>query len=153
VDVVWCRDVLVHVADLTGAFREFKRILRQDGRAVTYQMLGTERLEPTETAWLWTVMGVVPASADRQRVEAAVTAAGLRIIESIDLSTEWGEWGQEHNGSVGRKLLHAARLLRDPERYRSQFGAPAYDMMLGDCLWHVYAMIGKLTRRAYVLGP
>jgi len=25
-------------------------------------------------------------------------------------------------------------------------------MMLGDCLWHVYAMIGKLTRRVYLLS-
>jgi hypothetical protein len=28
--------------------------------------------------------------------------------------------------------------------------------MLGDCLWHVYAMIGKLSRRVYLLtsqGP
>jgi hypothetical protein len=23
--------------------------------------------------------------------------------------------------------------------------------MLGDCLWHVYAMIGKLERRIYLL--
>lgn len=25
-------------------------------------------------------------------------------------------------------------------------------MMLGDCLWHVYAMIGKLSRRVYLLA-
>lgn len=25
-------------------------------------------------------------------------------------------------------------------------------MMLGDCLWHVYALIGKLSRRIYVLS-
>jgi hypothetical protein len=25
-------------------------------------------------------------------------------------------------------------------------------MMLGDCLWHVYAMIGKLERRVYLLS-
>jgi hypothetical protein len=24
--------------------------------------------------------------------------------------------------------------------------------MLGDCLWHVYAMIGKLTCRVYLLS-
>jgi hypothetical protein len=58
---------------------------------------------------------------------------------------------EEHSGKVGRKLLHAARLLRDPERYRAQFGEAAYEIMLGDCLWHVYAMLGKLERRVYVL--
>lgn len=68
-----------------------------------------------------------------------------------DLGSEWGESAEERSGSAGRRLLHAARLLRDPERYIAQFGAPAYEIMLGDCLWHVYAMIGKLTRRVYTL--
>jgi hypothetical protein len=58
-------------------------------------------------------------------------------------------------GAIGRrrrKLLHAARLLRDSERYRARFGGAAYEIMLGDCLWHVYAMLGKLKRRVYVLA-
>jgi len=63
-----------------------------------------------------------------------------------------GEWAQERNGWPGTKLLHAARLLRDRPGYVDRFGEAAYDMMLGDCLWHVYAMIGKLTRRVYLLS-
>jgi hypothetical protein len=27
-----------------------------------------------------------------------------------------------------------------------------YDIRLGDCLWHVYRMIGKLSRRIYLLS-
>jgi hypothetical protein len=34
----------------------------------------------------------------------------------------------------------------------AQYGQAAYDMMLGDCLWHIYGMIGKLERRIYVLS-
>ena len=49
-------------------------------------------------------------------------------------------------------MLHSARLLRSPERYVSQFGQAAYDVMLGDCLWHVYGMIGKLKGRVYLLS-
>lgn len=64
--LVWCRDVLVHVAELGRAYAEFRRVLRPGGRALVYQMFGSELLEP--------------------------------------------------------------------------------------CLWHVYAMIGKLTRRVYVLS-
>lgn len=58
---------------------------------------------------------------------------------------------QEDTGEPGRRLLHAARLLRDPERYIAKFGRSAYDIMLGDCLWHVYRMIGKLSARVYLL--
>jgi SAM-dependent methyltransferase len=153
-DLVWCRDVLVHVSDLGGAFAEFRRVLRPGGRVLLYQMFGTSLLEAAEAAWLWDVMGVVPGSADPARTEAAIAAAGLRIDQCIAVSTEWGEWAQEQHGAPGRKLLHAARLLRARDGYVARFGQAAYDLKLGDCLWHVYAMIGKLSRRVYLLsGP
>jgi SAM-dependent methyltransferase len=150
-DLVWCRDVLVHVADLEKAYAEFRRVLREGGRALVYQMFATDRLEPREAEWLWRALALAPGSGDPARTEAGIVAAGLRVDERIDLTTEWGEWSQERSGTVGRRLLHAARLLRDPERYRARFGRAAYEIMLADCLWHVYAMIGKLERRAYVL--
>jgi SAM-dependent methyltransferase len=152
VDLVWCRDVLVHVADLERAYAEFRRVLRQDGRVLAYQMFATDRLEPRETEWLRETMGVIPASADRARTEAAIANAGLRVDERLDLGTEWGEWAEEQSGKPGRRLLYAARLLREPKRYIAEFGQAAYDIMLADCLWHVYAMIGKLERGAYVLS-
>jgi SAM-dependent methyltransferase len=150
-DLVWCRDVLVHGADLERAYAEFRRVLRDGGRALVYQMFGTDRLEPREAEWLWRTLGVVGGSADPARTEAAIAAAGLHVEERLDLGSEWGEWSQERSGAVGRRLLHTARLLRDPERYRSRFSEPAYEIMLGDCLWQVYAMIDKLERRAYLL--
>ena len=152
-DLVWCRDVLVHVASLVDAYREFRRILRPGGRAVIYQMYGTDRLEPREASWLWSTMGVMPQSALPEHTDQAIEASGLRVLNLIDLTTEWGEWSQENTGGVARKLLHAARLIRDPDRYIAQFGSAAYNLMLGDCsrLAHL-RMIGKLTRRVYVLA-
>jgi ubiquinone/menaquinone biosynthesis C-methylase UbiE len=152
VDLAWCRDVLAHSPDLPRAYAEFRRVLRPGGRALIYQMFGTELLEPREAAWLFATMGVVPANADPARTEAAIGAAGLRIDQRLAVGTEWGEWAQEHNGHGGRKLLHAARLRRDPGRYIGRFGHAACDMMLGDCLWHIYALIGKLSRRVYLLS-
>jgi SAM-dependent methyltransferase len=152
VDLIWCRDVLVHVADLDKAYAEFRRVLRPSGRVLVYQMFGTDRLEPREAEWLWRTMGVVPAVADRTRTDAAISAAGLRVDDCIDLGSEWGEWAEEQSGEAGRRLLHASRLLRDPQRYIAQFGQTAYEIMLGDCLWHVYGMIGKLERRVYLLS-
>jgi SAM-dependent methyltransferase len=152
VDLVWCRDVLEHSPDLSRAYAEFRRVLRPGGRALVYQMFGTELLEPREAAWLFETMGVVPGNADPARTEAAITAAGLDIDQSIAVGTEWGEWSQEHHGRGGQKLLHAARLRRDAARYIGRFGQAAYEIMLGDCLWHIYAQIGKLSRRIYLLS-
>lgn len=153
VDLVWCKDVLLHVAALDKAYAEFRRILRKGGRAVVYQSsLATDRLEPRESAWIWKTSGVVPTSADPDRIDAAIAAAGLQVDERIDVGIEWGEWSEEQSGTGSRRLLHAARLLRAPERYVARFGRAAYDTMLADCWWHVYRLIGKLGGRVYLLS-
>lgn len=97
-------------------------------------------------------MGVVSSSADPDHVDRTIAAAGLHVDACLEVGTEWGEWSEEHSGKSSRQLLHAARLLRAPERYVARFGQMAYNMMLGDCLWHIYGMIGKLNRRVYVLS-
>ena len=96
-------------------------------------------------------MGVVPGSADPAVIDRAIAGSGLEVVDTFDLAAEWGESAQERNGHAGRALLHLARLLREPERYRAEFGSAAYDVMLGDCRWHVYRMMGKLAGRLDVL--
>ncbi|HXZ66583.1 MAG TPA: class I SAM-dependent methyltransferase [Streptosporangiaceae bacterium] len=150
-DLVWCRDVLSLVEQLGAVYAEFRRVLRPGGRALIYQMFATEGLQPAEAAWLLPVMNCVEASMRPQVTEAAITAAGLRLDQCINVSSQWAEHDQEQTGAVGRDLLHAARLLRDPDRYISQFGQGNYDIALGDCLWHIYRMIGKLSGRVYLL--
>jgi SAM-dependent methyltransferase len=152
VDLVWCRDVLCLVADLDRAYREFRRVLRPGGRAVVYQMFATSLLGPAEAAFLLPVMGCPARSMRPENTEAAIGAAGLRIDRCVVLGTEWGEHAQEHAERPGRHLLHAARLIRDPDRYVARFGQVNYDIELGDCLWHIYRMIGKLSGRVYLLS-
>ena len=146
---------LVHIEALDKAFAECRRVLRSGGYILIYQMFGTDRLEPREAEWLWATMGVVPANANPQHIEAAFAAAGFEVDECIELASEWGERAEEKSGQVSRQLIHAARLLRVPERYIAQFGRTAYNIKLGDCLWHIYRMIGKLSSRVYLLkmGP
>jgi SAM-dependent methyltransferase len=139
VDLIWCREVLVLVEALDEAFAECRRVLRGDGRMLIFQFFTTDRLEGRGVGW------------HAQHVEGALTAAGFQIDECIDMAGEWGERAQEERGEPGRRLLHAARLLRQPDRYIAQFGRTNYDIMLSDCLWHVYRMIGKLTGRMYLL--
>ncbi|HEY7225585.1 MAG TPA: class I SAM-dependent methyltransferase [Micromonosporaceae bacterium] len=152
VDLVWCRDVLVLVADLPRAYAEFARVLRPGGVALIYQMFATDLLEPAERALVFDAMGVADASADVASTDVAIEAAGLVVRETYEIGSEWGEYAQERTGKPGRNLLRAARLRRRADEYIERYGRRNYDIMLGDCLWHVYAMLGKLTRRAFVLG-
>lgn len=147
VDLVWCRDMLSHVEDLPRAFSELRRVLRPRGRAMVYLMLATDRLEPHEAAELFQLTRVVGPAFVPGNVEAAM--AGFRIDERVEIGSQWGE--VDDGRKPGQRLLWAARLRRDPERYVEQFGRDNYEVMLGDCLWHVYAMLGKLSRGAYVL--
>jgi SAM-dependent methyltransferase len=151
-DLVWCRDVLCLAGDQGRAYREFRRVLKPGGQALIYQMFATSLLEPGEAAFLLPVMGCSPAAMRPENTEAAISDAGLRIDRCVLLGTEWGEYAQEHARHPGRHLLHAARLIRDPDRYIPRFGKENYDIKLGDCLWHIYRMIGKLSGRMYLLS-
>jgi SAM-dependent methyltransferase len=152
IDLVWCREVLYHIEDLDVAFAECHRVLRLGGRMVTSQTFGTPRLEPGEAVWWMSSRGVSTAvNARPEHAEAALARCRFRIDESVDLGSEWGERGQETTGEAGRRLLHAARLLRKPELYVQRFGQSAYDIMLGDCFWHIYRMLDKLSTRVYLL--
>lgn len=147
VDLVWCRDVLSHVENLPRAFGEMRRVLRPGGRAMIYLMVATDRLEAREAAELFELARLVGAALDAGNVERAMD--GFRIDERVEIGSEWGE--VDDGRKPGGRLLWAARLRRDPARYIAQFGRANYEVMLADCLWHVYAMLGKLSRRAYVL--
>ena len=152
VDLVWCRDSLPHVPSLASAYREFARVLRPGGRALVHQVFATDLLAPDEADWLFPVLGVVPASVDLDTSDGAIRHSGLVVEASVDLGSEWVEHEEETAGTPSRALLHAARLQRDPDRYRAAFGDAAYDVMLGECLWLVYLMLGKLTSRVHLLS-
>ncbi len=149
-DLIWCRESLYFFA-LDIALAECRRVLRPGGRMVVYQMFDGEALSREEAGFLWKSQGVVPENADHRRVEEAFAAAGFAVERWIDLKSEPGERSQELRGEPGRRLLHAARMLRQSDRYVEQFGQAAYDIMLGDCYWHIYRLIGKLSARIYVM--
>ena len=153
VDLIWCRDVLVHVEDLETVFGEFRRVLKPGGRALVFQMTATDWLSPAEAAFMWPPAGIHAASLDPQRFEAAITTAGLSIVRCIQLHGETRERLEEDGVAASSKqLLRVSRMLRNRAAYEERFGTIAYEFMLTDCLWGVYQMIGKLNPRIYVLS-
>src|SRR5439155_21056972 len=100
IDLIWCRDVLVHVFALETAFTEWRRVLRDDGRAIVFQTLATDRLEPREAAWLFTAL----ASPSVARTQNAWTRASLPAVSaSIDAST---------SATTGQRSMKNERAVR-----------------------------------------
>lgn len=124
-------------------------VLRPGGYVLLLHSLATSRLGPDEAAWLSPTMHVVPATSDPAFFEAALTHAGFEVQQRTDVGSEWREYREEATGQS--RLLHAARMLRQPERYIVAFGHDAHNIMLGDCYWHIYQLLGKLSYRIYVL--
>jgi SAM-dependent methyltransferase len=151
-DLVWCKEV-ISFTDLDLAIGEFGRVLRPDGVGILYQVLIGPAMSDEEAAWFVRGSDFGPCRALRPKeVESAFARAGLAVRERVDYASEWGEAAQERDGGAGRRLIHVARLLRQPERYVERFGETSYRIMLGDCLWHVYRMIGKLWGVAFVFA-
>jgi SAM-dependent methyltransferase len=114
------------------------------------QLFNTDWLEPAEAERFW--RGTAnQENADRDRLGRCIDDAGLVVEEKIELGSETVEWAEEQSGKAARELRAAARLLRDPERYISQFGQWAYDIKLNDAFWFIYRMIGKLSQHVYVI--
>jgi SAM-dependent methyltransferase len=154
VDLIWCRDVLVHVEDLAAVFAEFRRVLKPAGRALVFQMTATDWLSPAEAAFMWPAAGIHAASLDPERIEAAIAASGLAIEQCIQLHGENRERSEEDGvASSSQQLLWVSRMLRNRAAYEQRFGTVAYEYVLTDSLWGVYQMIGKLNPRIYVLSP
>jgi ubiquinone/menaquinone biosynthesis C-methylase UbiE len=153
-DLVWARDMLIHISDLRGALAECRRVLMPEGSILIFQMFATSWLEPAEAARLWPALAAVPANTDPAYFEGCVTEAGLAIARTEELRSEWREFLEESgSGHTSQQLLHAARLIRDAERFRGELGLVTYEVELADSLWGVYQMIGKLSPRVYVLSP
>lgn len=150
VDLVWCRDVLGAVEDLAAAYREFARVLRPNGRAIVYQ----SGLAPDVTAReadRFAALDGPFSSADPARIETAIADSGLHLDRWLSVGLEWAEHHAETTGKGPSHLLHLARLLRRPEHYIERFGRWEYDVMVADCYWHLWRLMGKLDERVYLL--
>lgn len=97
-----------------------------------------------------TVPGRNPGCHDSDCPQRTVEKAGF-TIEVIDrVASERLENLLE--GEDGEKrLLRAARLKRDRDRFVEAMGVLSYRVVRGNNLWTMYRMIGKLEDRVYVI--
>jgi len=151
-DLVWVRDVLVHLPSLDPAFLEFRRVLAPGGAVLVFAVFATPLLEPVEAGRLWRWTAVVPTSADPSNFERAAVDAGFVVERHEILHGEWREFSEESGKKrTSGQLLRVARMVREPERYKALIGEQAYEEELANCLYGIYQLLGKLSASIYVL--
>lgn len=150
-DLVWCRDMLVHVRNLQQAFAEFARVLKPNGAVLVHTTFATALMEPKEAVRLYEPLGIVPPNTHPAYFEDAFKAAGLQIDSSEAIGSEWLERAEEQQGRFSKELLHIARMRRLREKIVAEFGQDAYDVLMAVDLWHIYLLIGKLSSTIYIL--
>jgi cyclopropane fatty-acyl-phospholipid synthase-like methyltransferase len=150
-DLIWCRDVLEQVADLSAALDGVAQVLKRSGRMVVFTTLATELLEPAESAMLNRHLGNVAANLVETNVEAAFTAAGLEIEDKDIIGTEWREYAEERTQPVSTALLRLARLRRTRDSVVAHHGQDVYSHIEANLHWELFQFLGKLRPTVYVL--
>jgi SAM-dependent methyltransferase len=151
-DFIWCRDMLIHIADLAAGLAECGRVLKAGGWMLVYQTFATDLLATDEAARLYPPLAVVAANMAPGFFETCATAAGFAIRERDVIGSEWREWWEETGDhTTAKQLLTIARLRRDRERLLRELGAVDYAAELANCHWGVYQMLGKLEPVCYLL--
>jgi ubiquinone/menaquinone biosynthesis C-methylase UbiE len=150
-DLVWCRDMLVHVVDLSQALKECVRVVKPGGAIMVYTTLATDLLEPKEAIRISSPLGVVVKNLDRAYVEQTFEAAGLYIAQREVLDSEPLEYLEEQHGRYSKELMRIARMRRRSAQFLTLFGQARYETALALYHWSIYQLLGKLSQVIYVL--
>jgi SAM-dependent methyltransferase len=153
VDLVWCRDVLSCVGDAGGMLGECARVLRPGGGMVLYAVFATDQLPPGDRALLVDGLGNAAASMDQPAVEAAIGAAGFRVVARERIASEWSEHLLEYDPAyLTQDLLEIARLTRDRDRAEAVLGPVWYRRALAFASWRLQIVLGRLVPVLYALS-
>lgn len=150
-DLIWCRDVLVHVRDLRRGAGECARVLKEGGHALVLTTFATERMEPREAARVYAALGVVAENMSAAYVEGCFAGAGLVTLAREEIGSELMQFYEERDGRCSRELMRLARMLQARERFLAELGETNYAVTEALYHWVVYQLIGKLGSVVYTL--
>lgn len=150
-DLIWCRDVLVHIPELEQSLKECTRVLKPKATMVVFTTLATNLMGLDEASRLCEPMGVVVENFSQDHIENAFEAAGLDILLSQEIGSEWIEHLEERDGRYSKELMRIARMRRTKDKFIDDLGSDVYEVSLALYHWGIYILLGKLSPIIYVL--
>ena len=151
-DIVWCRDVIEVLPDLTTALTQMRRVLRPGGHLIAFTNLLHGTIDAAETATIHEPLGNVVANLVESDLERAFAVAGFTIKIKHIIGTEWREYLEERDQVVSGELLRLARLRRSRDRIVDRYGLDAYRTAEASLQWGVHQFLGRFVPVIYVLG-
>ncbi|HZT57253.1 MAG TPA: class I SAM-dependent methyltransferase [Pyrinomonadaceae bacterium] len=150
-DLVWCRDMLVHVPDIEQALKECARVLKKQGRALVMTTHATDLLAPGEAERAFAAVGVIAENLSPARVEAAFASAKLKITASEYIGGELLEFYEERDRRSTRELMRLARMTRAREKFVAELGRETFEIAQALYRWTLYHLLGKIGANVYTL--
>ncbi|HEY0079619.1 MAG TPA: class I SAM-dependent methyltransferase [Pyrinomonadaceae bacterium] len=150
-DLVWSRDMLVHVGDLRRGFEECGRVLKPVGHALVFTTFATERMEPKEAARLYDALGMEPENLSASYVEGCLRDGGWQIVSREVVGSELMQYYEERDGRCSRELMRLARMMSAGEKFVAEMGEANYQVTSALYHWVIYQLIGKLSSVIYTL--
>lgn len=150
-DMVWCRDMLLHVPDIESAVVECGRILKPGGYMIVMATVATDLMYPGEADRLFAPLNIIGRNLWQKRLEEIFDWAGLEIIDFEDHGSEYLEYIQEVEGRYSREFVRLGRMVRAKELLSSQLGQTRFEIAMALYYWVVYLLIGKLGDVVYLL--
>ncbi|MBO0720292.1 MAG: methyltransferase domain-containing protein [Blastocatellia bacterium] len=150
-DFIWCRDMLIQVADLKQGFKECARVLSQSGAMIIYTTFRTEWLEPKEMARVCDPLGIVMRNLSQDYFEQAFNDADFKVLVRDVVGGEQIEYLEERDRRYSKELMRITRMLRQRERLAAEMGEERYQIVLSLYHWGLYQLIGKLSSTVYAL--
>ena len=150
-DLVWSRDMLIHVRHLEKAFAECWRVLKTGGAIIVHTIFDNDLMEQKEAAWLYKILDIVPENMSPLYFEEVLNTANLQICSREEIGSEWLEYTEEQQGCSSKELLHIARMRQRRADLVAELGEKACDVIMAVHYWHVYLLLGKLSATIYTL--
>jgi 2-polyprenyl-3-methyl-5-hydroxy-6-metoxy-1,4-benzoquinol methylase len=150
-DLVWSRDMLVHVRDLRGGFQECVRVLKPEGHMLIFTTYATERMESKEAERIYNALGLVAENLSPSYVENCFKGAGMKILSREVIGSELMQYYEERDGRCTRELMRLARMMTARERFAAELGEVNYEVTSALYHWVIYQLIGKLSSAIYML--
>ena len=150
-DIAWCRDVLIHVPDLSVAFAQCARVLVPGGTMIVYSTFATRLFSAVDREIVCAALNIFGSNIDEGYFEKCFKDAGFVTAQKTVLGGEWIEYNEETRGDGAKYLRHLTRMLRAREAFTQKLGTRTFGHYLALNYWQLFMLMGKLSANAYQL--